>query len=131
MLQNAQHEAAHVVVGLALGLRLRRVVVGFQTVDGVETHGHALFDGRCGSVEAWQIMYAAGVAWERHAGDVAWAWRDLALLHSQRPAVVRALEHASWCVLMRAQGAHARITRALCEAHALDRADLEALFAED
>jgi hypothetical protein len=60
----AQHEAAHIVVGVACGLRLR--CAALELLPGWEWSGYAWFhgnpDGR--HREALALMYAAGVAWE-------------------------------------------------------------------
>ncbi len=65
----AEHEAAHVVVGVALGLKL----LGASASPNLKhnTEGHALFRG----VQGWGrrrlafgIMYCAGVAYERRPG---------------------------------------------------------------
>jgi hypothetical protein len=123
----AQHEAAHVVVGAALGLRLRHVTIVETKRDGILLDGCAVFDGRCGSVEAWALMFAAGLVWERKQGDVGYAWIDRARMRAQgahTDAAVFAYEHAAWCVLMRAADTHARVTRALLSEHELTRADL-------
>lgn len=132
LLAVAHHEAAHVVVGLALGLRLRRVVAGVHEVaDGTLAQGYTQFDGRFGSVEAWAIMYAAGSAWEKRNGDPGYAWADVARLRERgvkSAAAIAALEHAAWCILMRAADAHARITRALHDERELTRESLEELM---
>ncbi len=125
LVEIAQHEAAHVVVGCALGLRLRSVLVGATWIEGLgETQGHALFDGRCGSIEAWLIMYAAGSVWEKRAGDPGYAWADVARMKGQSAAGIAALEHAAWCIVKHASAAHARVTRALCDARRITGEDL-------
>lgn len=63
-LHTTQHEAAHVVVGVALGLRLRKAVVGKAPRPNWSAPGYAWFTNH-GSDYAHAIMYAAGVAWER------------------------------------------------------------------
>jgi hypothetical protein len=112
-LADAQHEAAHVVVGVALGLRLCEARL---TPADPEILAYALFaPGPC---EAERIMYAAGVAWERHAGDLAHAAGDLEALRRggvRGNARLRALERAAWAVLVSRPGAHASVTRALLE----------------
>lgn len=126
MLEIAQHEAAHVVVGVALGLRLRAASVdpakqdppGRAGPDDPGDDGFTLWDPR-GPREAWLLMTAAGVAWERRTGgDLRVAASDLADL---RRAGVRgqarlvALERAAWAVLAERAALHARLTRALLE----------------
>jgi hypothetical protein len=127
----AQHEAAHVIVGLALGLRLRRVTVKPERVKGVGLLlGNTVFDARCGSVEAWSLTYAAGSAWEKRHGDWRHAWLDEARLRERnvRGRGLAALEHAAWCVLHRASGAHARLTRKLLDAGELSGHEVQALL---
>jgi hypothetical protein len=111
-IQDAQHEAAHVVVGLALGLRLSRATVKREG----DTLGYVEFQK--GAREAELITWAVGVAWERRFGDLEHAAGDLALLRAARVrgvARLRALERAAWCVLESRAGVHERVTRALLE----------------
>ena len=64
-LEVAQHEAAHVVVGVALGLRLRKAVVGrTEDTDGELLDGYAWFTNHGAKLE-YAVMYAAGVAWDQ------------------------------------------------------------------
>lgn len=112
-LADAQHEAAHVVVGVALGCRLLRATIANPSPGNV---GEAHFAS--GPHEALLIMYAAGVAWERRFGDLADASGDLACLRElgvAGNARVRALERAAWAVLASRPGVHSRVTRALLE----------------
>ncbi len=114
-LQDAQHEAAHVVVGLALGLRLWRVTLA---PAGKDDDAETIWHGRPWPREADLIMTAAGVAWERRCGDLTHARQDLKDLRRagvRGNARIRALERAAWAVLMSRAGAHARVTRALLE----------------
>ena len=107
-LQDAQHEAAHVVVGVALGLRVERVVLGSEP--------EVTWRGSPWPREAGLLMWAAGVAWERRCGDLFHASYDLKDLRRagvRGNARIRALERAAWAVLMSRAGAHARVTRAL------------------
>lgn len=114
-LQDAQHEAAHVVVGVTLGLRLYRATI--HPHDGApDDSGYAWFWD--GPREAELIMAAAGVAWERRVGDVWHARDDIAWLRSRRVrgnARLVALERAAWAVLESRAALHARVTRALLE----------------
>ena len=115
----AEHEAAHVVVGLALGLRLRRVALGAFDDEGWYTHGFTWFRGNYAEHRlALGVMYCAGVAWEarRGAKEYAAADRELALKackqsrHDYRTGVRIADE------ILRARArAHRRVVRELCD----------------
>lgn len=120
----AQHEAAHVVVGVALGLRLRKAVIGLTTLrNGGTLEGYCWFAGppadrRSRDREALALMYGAGVAWEmavngplyRRADDAQFC-RELCNGRSGYTAIVR----ASAALLSALAGPHARVTRALLE----------------
>jgi len=125
----AAHEAAHVVVGVALGLRVRRAHVGELVEPGGRTTlGHVVWDGRHGARVAWAIMFAAGVAWEqalRHPpAGAAWDRRacvELVGVAGLAPCV------RSAAALLAALGAeHRRVAAALLERD-LSGADLVAL----
>ena len=111
--EDAQHEAAHVVVGVALGLVLIRATV---TASGDDL-GFAEFED--GPREANLIMFAAGVAWERRVGDLVYAQGDLEILRGtfrvRGTARLVALERAAWAILETRSALHARVTRALLE----------------
>lgn len=113
----AQHEAAHIVVGAALGMRMRRAVL--EARPGWTWSGGVWFDGRASTTEAWGLMLAAGVAWEfATAGHARGARGDLAVLRSMGVGTrdrVRALATASAALLAGLGPAHARVTRALLE----------------
>lgn len=119
-LEMAQHEAAHVVVGCAMGLRLREVIVRvhWDPAERQYVGGVTCFDGRHGTRIAWELMGAAGIAWSKIAG-CPWQWyrydmRDLKrTVRSKRgrDAVIR----ASMAVLRTLPREHARVTRALLE----------------
>lgn len=115
-LDTAQHEAAHVVVGVALGLRLREAVVGPSRMRGLALDGYTWFPGARGV--SWAITLAAGVAWERAIhGDDAIALGDLRWLRrlGHRGRAVDALALAAGALLETRGAAHARVTRALLE----------------
>jgi hypothetical protein len=114
---DAQHEAAHVVVGVALGLRLIRVSLGEEKVGRHTYIGTTEWHPRPWPAEAQRIMSAAGVAWERRGGDLAHAAGDLAMLRRERVVGSRlvAVERAAWAVLETRMGLHTRVARALLE----------------
>jgi hypothetical protein len=127
LLSDAQHEAAHVVVGVALGLRLYRAQL--RPVSAPDCDGLTLWEPRPWYREADLLMTAAGVAWERHCGDLAHASADVASLRRsgvKGNARVRVLERAAWAILTARAGTHARVTRALLERD-LTAADVRAL----
>lgn len=123
-LDDAQHEAAHVVVGVALGLRLWRVTLDPATLP----KSWRRWEGDALAVTAWEpkpwpreadlLMTAAGVAWERRYGDITKARGDLQIL---RRAGVRGnarlvvLERAAMAILESRHALHTRVTRALVE----------------
>jgi hypothetical protein len=113
-LQDAQHEAAHVVVGVTLGLRLSRATIAPADPEALGLTEWAAPWPR----EADLLMTAAGVAWERRAGDLAHAAFDLRALRRmgvRGNARLVALERAAWAVLESRAALHARVTRALLE----------------
>lgn len=76
-LETAQHEAAHVVVGVALGIRLYSAGIGPWKRRGrwpadANAAGHADFLEKRGDNHAQALMLAAGVAWDRMFGYPAW-----------------------------------------------------------
>lgn len=127
-LEDAQHEAAHLVVGVALGLRPFRV-----RLDLPDAAGDVVWHGTPWYREAQLIMSAAGVVWERRCGDIVKACFDLKEL---RCAGVRgngrlaALERAAWAVLSERHALHTRITRALLERD-LNEKDIRAIARGD
>ncbi len=131
-LEVAQHEAAHVVVGCALGLRVRRAVLVPARKGERVGAGWAEFDGRLGTIEAWGLMLAAGVAWELALhGARGWAEArgdviELARMHVHTRPRVRALATAAGAMLASLAPVHARVTRALLERD-LGPADVAAL----
>lgn len=117
-LADAQHEAAHVVVGLALGLRLARVALGEKQAPGGAFVGETVWHGDPWPREAGLLMTAAGVAWERRCGNLRHAAYDIADLRRagvKGNARIRVLETAAWSILATRAGVHARVTRALVE----------------
>jgi len=107
----AQHEAAHVVVGVALGLRLHLA----SALPADDCLGYAWFPWG-GSSLGHALCTAAGVAWEvAVGGDLHHA--DLAdLRRIQRSASgVRCAVRAAAALLTTLGPVHARVTRALLE----------------
>lgn len=112
LLADAQHEAAHVVVGVALGLRLEHAKI--YGPHDAET----IWAGEPWPREAGLMMWAAGVAWERKHGDLALAAYDLEYLRKARVrghARLIALERAAWSVLDCRRKLHGRIALQLLE----------------
>lgn len=114
--QDAQHEAAHLVVGLVLGLRLRRA---FLTSSSATILGRCVWTRHPVHNEASKIMVAAGVAWERRVtGRLAGAAEDLRMLRELDVTTrghLRMLERAAWAILESRARMHAAITRALLD----------------
>ena len=115
----AQHEAAHVVVGVALGLRLGRA----SALPWAEGDGFCWFPlppGRRTWADA--VTGAAGVAWERAiaptvADDVGVQRADWAELLEAVPSRhdAETCVRAAAALLSTLGGLHARVTRALLE----------------
>lgn len=120
----AQHEAAHVVVGVALGLHLRAATIRREG----DTLGYAQFVVPKRKRLAWAITLAAGLAFERRGGDLDTARADRKLLRAERynAHAIAALTLAADAILESRGLAHARVTRALLQRD-LKRADIEAL----
>lgn len=113
-LSTAQHEAAHVVVGVALGLRLRAAVVGTL---GEDAEGYAAFDSR-GPVDAFALMLAAGVYYEQRRGCPASAGYDRAELRALcdgKASRVRVYVIAAGAILESRRAAWEKVTAALLE----------------
>ncbi len=129
----AEHEAAHVVVGLALGLRLRRATIvpspwGSRKV----ALGYAWFGGSSREGFARTIMYCAGIAWESRPGGTPAAARADEIQARQ----FFTSQHDLACgvriareMLDGRRRAHARIASELCDRD-LTSADIEAMLFE-
>lgn len=115
----AEHEAAHLVVGLALGLKLKRAKLEeVRLSSGLVELGHVWFAGSGRRGLALSIMYCAGVAWElEHGAD------PTAIAHDQKLAekyligkhdVATGIRLASELLAARKK-AHARVASELCE----------------
>ncbi len=130
-LATAQHEAAHVVVGCALGLRLARAALAPAPELEPNEDGAAWFAVAPRHRQAWALTVAAGIAWERAAtgerhphaasGDARLLRRLVRGRHA-RAALVR----AAGAMLATLAPVHARVTRALLERD-LGPADVAAL----
>ncbi len=124
-LNDASHEASHIVVGMALGLR----VFAASLKGDNECRGWVDWEPQPWHREAVLLMWAAGVAWERRCGDLYHAAFDLKELRRMgirgRSRLV-ACERAAWALLAERHTLHARITRALLEGD-LTAADVRAL----
>lgn len=109
------HEAAHIVVGCALGMRVRSATAepSFRA-NGQRVLGLVSF---CNAdPEALAIMFAAGVMWERRFGDIDTAWGDLAMLRQMRisaSARLRTLETCAWEILRQRLAIHTTVASAL------------------
>jgi len=131
----AAHESAHVVVGIALGLRLRKVVVK------VESEGEWISGGWCwftngGSSLAHAIMYGAGVVWERAHGresplDYRYMLEELKVYMPNDSSIKQNVETRTCLrlagLLLRNHGkAHRQVTKALTERDLTDK-DIRAI----
>lgn len=115
----AAHEAAHVVVGVALGLRLRLATVGHSThARGPQLAGYADFYEKRGDGIAQAIMLAAGIAWDRGLRYDPWY---TSIDREECFKIVRGRQSVEACVAAAAamlaarKRVHARVTAALLE----------------
>lgn len=115
----AEHEAAHLVVGLALGLKLKRAKLEETCIkDGFVEQGYVWFAGGNRRGLALTLMYCAGIAWElKHAADPVAIEHDRKLArkyfisaHDLKVGVRIADE-----LLQSRKAAHARVASELCE----------------
>jgi hypothetical protein len=120
-LADAQHEAAHIVVGVALGLRLRKASV--QPWPDGDADGWVWFPlPPKRRTWAQAVMVAAGVAWERAVrpsvcdaeGDAQYDWADLLAQVPTRHDAETCVRAAA-SLLTNLGPVHARVTRALLE----------------
>lgn len=117
LIRVAQHEAAHVVVGLALRLQLLRASA--RPAPGFRGYCEFAYSTRW---QALAIMYAAGIAWEAlPGGDIAVASVDRQLTQEalRRSGATRADVRSSVtcasAILHTRSDAHAVITRMLID----------------
>jgi hypothetical protein len=136
LLSVAKHEAAHVVVGVATGLTLREAVIGVGPWPGGLIRLGYVWFGKPGPRrrEAFALMTAAGIAWDRKAGpmpkgDLAqlaaeagceleeggFSGGDIAILREYTSGKhgAEACIRAAGAMLADLRVAHARVTRAL------------------
>lgn len=112
----AQHEAAHIVVGVALGLKLRRAAVGEVTWRSYRALGYTWFKIGPTMKLAAGIMTCAGIVWDRDSGeglsegDLTLAREYLSSAHDVRTAEKIAAE-----ILASRSRIHSRIVAELCE----------------
>jgi hypothetical protein len=115
-LADAEHEAAHIVVGVTLGLRLRyaRLYKAEHDAEHWELGATLFADSRSQLSQA--IMHAAGIAWERRRGgraDYATADRATVLGLLKTPADVRAATQVAREILRTRRRIHERVAREL------------------
>ena len=122
-LETAQHEAAHVVVGCAVGLRLDRAAIGpwpgsRKSKPCDDAMGWAEFFEVRGDGTAQAIMIAAGIAWDRglrfSPRFSSYDWRECNKIVRGRRSV-EACVTAAAAILAGRMSVHARVTRALLE----------------
>jgi hypothetical protein len=118
----AKHEAAHIVVGVRSGLKLKHA-----TINPTGTMlGYAWFHGNPQGIhrEALALMYAAGVAWEngRSPGDRA-LLRGVCSGRLAELAMIRAAD----CILVVHGALIERVARALLHTGTLTGADISAI----
>lgn len=127
----AAHEAAHIVVGVATGLRVRRAVLGDEPNHGDwRTYGAVWFYDRHAPVAALSLAYAAGCAWDRMLGEESEGDFDLLRKMRYTRREIDALVVASSAILSGRMPIHRRVTAALYERD-LDARDVARLTAGD
>lgn len=124
----AQHEAAHVVVGVALGLSLCRAVLEQTNLgNGWVRYGYVWFDWR-GPAEGIAMAAAAGIAWDYASGVEPYAHGDRQVMRhvSIRPRGIPVYVRAAGAILAQLGAIHGKVTRALLD-HDLTGAHVQAL----
>jgi hypothetical protein len=117
----AQHEAAHIVVGLTVGLRVRRAVLHETPAHGTFTeYGAVWFNDRHASATQQGLAFAAGSAWDRCVAaprpkGYDWVDGDADVLRAMgyTRKEIGALVTASLAILTARMPVHARVARAL------------------
>lgn len=121
-LVTAQHEAAHLVVGVCLGLRLDGAGLGGCPASrGYPSDPEALgyvsfYEASCGDHTAQALMLAAGVAWDRalryDPAYSAWDWQECRKIVRGRKSTEACIIAAS-ALLSGLGREHTLVTRAL------------------
>lgn len=114
---HAEHEAAHVVVGLALGLPLKIATVRKDVWRNIEIEGFTWF-GAPRKRLAHGVTVCAGIVWEgRPGGSPSGAHGDkrLAREYLRTPADVATGCAIAAEILRTRQGALQRVARELCD----------------
>lgn len=116
-IDHAEHEAAHVVVGLALGLPLKIATLRQEVWRSIEIEGYVWF-GAPSKRLAHGIVACAGIVWESKPGGSptgARGDRALAAEYLGAPADVRTGCKIASEILRTRQTALARVARELCD----------------
>jgi hypothetical protein len=112
----AQHEAAHMVVGIAVGLRITRVELGDTPLHGDwRQYGAVWFYDRTATATQLSLAIAAGCAWDRGMGEESEG--DYRLLRTMRQTrrEIDALVLAASAIMAGRLAIHQRCARALYE----------------
>lgn len=120
----AQHEAAHIVAGQAVGLRVRRAILGDEPCHGTwRMYGAVWFNDRTATPTQLAIAIAAGCAWDRGMHEESEG--DFRLLRTMRHTrkEIDALVVAASAILSGRMAIHQRCARALYERD-LDAGDI-------
>lgn len=130
-LADAEHEAAHLVVGLALGLKLRRAFVRRETWNGLTIDGLVYFNGYQRRRLAIGVMACAGIVWEAKLGRKGLDWVDAKLARTCLTSThdVLVATRLAREILEGRRRLHARVASELCDRD-LGPADVEALVLE-
>lgn len=113
----AEHEAAHMVVGLALGLRLKRAAVEEFAWRGWRAMGFTWFAVGPRKRLAAGVMASAGMAWEgRPGGDLGFASGDQQLAREWLKSAhdVATATRIAAEILSGRKAIHAKLAHELC-----------------
>lgn len=130
-LSDAEHEAAHLVVGLALGLKLKRAFVRRATYEGILIDGLVYFNGYARRRLAVGVMACAGIVWEARLGRKGLDWVDAKLARDCLTSAhdVKVATNLAREILDGRRRLHARVASELCDRD-LGPADVERLVLE-